>query len=68
MSPDEEFFEEPFPTIEEMRPYVGKVVAYDAQGKIRLSADSWSELVSKLTDEARSSLTLMYLPPTRVIA
>jgi len=65
---DEPITEQPFPTVDEMRPYVGKVVAYDAEGRIRLSADTWGELVAKLSAEARASLTLMYLPTNRVIA
>lgn len=67
-SDDDPIVEQPFPSVEEMRPYVGKVVAYDEQGKIRLSADTWGELVAQLSAEARASLTLMYLPPNRVIA
>lgn len=55
---DDEIFEEPFPTVDAMRPYVGKVVGYDDDGVIRLSADSWKDLPEDFDEK----LTLMYIP------
>ena len=63
-----EVFEEPFPSVEDLRPYAGQVVAFDRQGRIQLAAASWAELMSKLSDDAANSLTVLYLPPVRVIA
>ncbi len=64
----DEVFEEPFPSLDEQRQYLGKVVAYDCQGRIHVSADSWSEVLAQMTAEMRESLTLLYLPEHAVIA
>jgi hypothetical protein len=48
-------------------PYVGKVVALDDEGVVREWAESWDALLSKLSDDALHTLSLLYIPPHRVI-
>ena len=62
---DDEIFEQSFPSPEALRPYIGKVVAFDAQGVIRAAADSWEEIMSRVADD---SLTLLFVPGYSVIA
>jgi hypothetical protein len=65
---DDVLFEQPFPTPEEQAPYVGKVVAFDEKGIIREAADTWEQLLPRLSDEALAALTLLYIPGHRFIA
>ena len=66
---DDELFEQAFPSTEQQAPYVGKVVAYDnTTGEIWEAADTWGELMDRLTDEALESLTLLYIPGVPFIA
>jgi hypothetical protein len=40
-------------------------VAFDAKGIVRAAADTWEDLLAKVTDE---TLTLLYVPGVRFIA
>ena len=57
--------EQPFPSPEALRPYIGKVVAFDAKGVVRVAADTWEDLLAKVTDE---TLTMLCVPGVRFIA
>ena len=66
---NDEYFPQAFPSPEQQAPYVGKVVAYDAEtGEIRDAADDWGELLHRHTDQELDSLTLLYIPGYSFIA
>jgi hypothetical protein len=64
---ENELFDPPFPSAEALRPYVGKVVAYDAEGVVRLAAEDWKQMMETIRENLER-WTLMYLPPYRVTA
>jgi hypothetical protein len=67
MASSEETFEQVAPSPDALRPFVGKVVAFDDQGIIRESATSWGELVQKLkTTGLFGKLALLYVPAVSI--
>jgi len=60
--PGDELFEQPAPSADELRPFLGKVVAFDASGVIRASGESWEDILAKLDQKALENLALMYVP------
>ena len=52
---------------EALLPYVGKVVALDDEGVVREWAETWDALLLKLSDDALHTLSLLYIPPHRVV-
>jgi hypothetical protein len=65
---DDEVFQQAFPDPEALRPYIGRVVAYDGSGAVRDSADTWEELLGRLTEKMLDDFKLLYVPGTRFIA
>ena len=63
---DDDTVDSAFPDTEHLRPYLGKCVACDNRGVVRLAADSWAELMPKLTAELRDQLRLLYVPAAPV--
>lgn len=59
---------EPRGGVEALRPYIGKVIAFEPGGEVRASADTWEELMKKLSQEMLAALVLTYIPARRVIA
>ncbi len=63
MASTEETVEQVAPSPEALRPFVGKVVAFDESGVVRESAGTWGELVQKLKAAGLfGKLALLYVP------
>ena len=66
MAPDEEICDQVVPKPEALRPFSGKVVAFDDAGAIQADGEDWDQLISKLTPQMVERLTLMYVPRSGV--
>lgn len=58
---------EPRGGAEALRPYIGKVVAFEPGGEIRASADTWEQLLKQLTEDMLDKLCLLYVPAGSVV-
>jgi hypothetical protein len=63
---EDEVVEQVVPDAEALRPYLGKVVAYDEKGTIRAAGDTWAAAIQAAGDQL-SEWTLMYVPDFSVV-
>jgi hypothetical protein len=57
----QETWDEPVPAPEVLANYLGKVIAFDAEGVIRETAETWDEMMRRIGSRL-GELTLMYVP------
>jgi hypothetical protein len=66
--PDEdEVFSPPFPSMEALRPYIGKVVGLDEKGQIRVAGDTHREANDKARGAGLVDLASLWVPTGAVI-
>lgn len=63
---EDDVIEQVVPDAESRRPYLGKVVAYDHEGVIRVAGATWGEVIQAVGDKL-SEWTLMYVPDYSVV-
>lgn len=64
---DEDVYVRPMPDPEALRPYIGRIVAIDEDGAVRLAAASWDEILRAIPTEKRGEWSLLFVPGFSVV-
>ena len=61
-NPSEEVFEEPFPSVEALGPFIGKWIGYDESGEVRVSGENVREAGENAKRAGLVDLVFFWVP------